>query len=99
MDQSGDQGRVALALYQLVLQFADAGLNRLHLGISDFLVVGLELKTGQEVVQQEAVLVVLEPCPPRASPLFRDLQIDGLAELERVGSQDHRVGLVVHHPE
>ena len=73
MYQGGDQGRVALALHQLVLQFADAGLDRLHLGISDFLVVGFELKTGQEVVQQKAVFVVLEPCPPRAPALLLDL--------------------------
>ena len=99
MYQGGDQGRVALALHQLVLQFADAGLDRLHLGISDFLVVGFELKTGQEVVQQKAVLVVLEPCPSRASPLLWNLQIDGLAELQGVGPQHHRVGLVVHHAE
>lgn len=32
-------------------------------------------------------------------PLLWNLQIDGFAELQGVGPQHHRVGLVVHHAE
>ncbi|MGD6390588.1 hypothetical protein VWU04_22635, partial [Xanthomonas citri pv. citri] len=97
--QCGDQDWIALPLYQFPLKRADARLDRLHLAISDFLMVGLEFKQAQEVIQQEAMLVVVEPPSARAAALLGDLKVDIFAVLERMWAQDDRMGLVVYKPD